>query len=190
MLTQDLHIHTTWSRGDSAIVAEQSVELVARVEHAAVVGISDHLEYLGDGWMDEYVTAIRKAGLRVGTEVNGHVWLSPARDAPVEYYVVHCYDTDADYHALERLLDTGKPVIIAHPDALGTRLERVPPACLIELNNRYIWRGDWRSYFAPHVDRFRFVLSSDAHQPNWLNQTVARHVANELGIRETLVFEA
>jgi hypothetical protein len=190
MLVQDLHIHTIWSRGDSAVVAEQSVELVAQVRHAMIVGISDHLEYLVDGRIDAYADAVRQAGLRVGTEVNGHTWVAAAREAPVEYYVVHCYDTDADYVALERLLDTGKPVIIAHPDALGTRLERVPPACLVELNNRYIWRGNWRAYYAPHAHRFRFVLSSDAHQPNWLNQTIARYVADQLGIEESLVFGA
>jgi hypothetical protein len=33
------------------------------------------------------------------------------------------------------------------------------------------------------------VISSDAHQPNWLNQTVARHVAAELGVREKLLFD-
>lgn len=190
MLVQDLHIHTIWSRGDSAVVAEQSVELVAQVRHARIVGISDHLEYLVDGRIDAYADAVRQAGLRVGTEVNGHTWVAAAREAPVEYYVVHCYDTDADYAALERLLDTGKPVIIAHPDALGTRLERVPPACLVEINNRYIWRGNWRAYYAPHTHRFRFVLSSDAHQPNWLNQTIARYVADRLGIEESLVFGA
>jgi hypothetical protein len=188
MLAQDLHIHTTWSYGDGAVVAEQSVEFVAQVGHARTVGVSDHLEYLVDGRLDAYAAALRQAGLRIGTEVNGQAWVAAAREAPVEYYVVHCYDTDADYLALERLLDTGRPVIIAHPDALGTRLDRVPPECLVEINNRYVWRGDWRTYYGPHVDRFRFVLSSDAHQPNWLNQTIARYVADKLGIRETLVF--
>jgi hypothetical protein len=38
------------------------------------------------------------------------------------------------------------------------------------------------------VDRFRFVLGSDAHQPNWLSQAVARHVAVQLGVTEHLVF--
>jgi hypothetical protein len=32
------------------------------------------------------------------------------------------------------------------------------------------------------------VISSDAHQPNWLNQTLARYVARELEIQETLLF--
>lgn len=186
MLAQDLHIHTTWSYGDGAIVPEQSVELVAAVRHANVVGISDHFEFLVDGWIDAYAEAVRYAGLRVGTEVNGHPYVSAARQGPFDYYVFHCYDTDADYRGLERLLETGRPVIVAHPHAIGTRLERVPPACLVEINNRYIWRGDWRAYYTPHVNRFRFVLSSDAHQPNWLNQTIARYVANQLGIEETL----
>ena len=81
-------------------------------------------------------------------------------------------------------------MIVAHPHAIGTRLARVPTACRVEINNRYIWRGDWRSYYAPHAQRFRFVLSSDAHQPNWLNQSVARHVAEQLGIAEDLLFDA
>ena len=190
MLAQDLHIHTTWSHGDGAVVPEQTVELVAQVRHARVVGISDHFEYLAEGRIDAYADALRSAGLRVGTEVNGHAWVGAATQAPVDYYIVHCYDSDADYAALERLLETGRPVIIAHPHAMGTQLARIPPDCLIELNNRYIWRGDWRAYYGPHKDRFRFVLSSDAHQPNWLNQTIARFVANELGIRESMVFPA
>ena len=43
-------------------------------------------------------------------------------------------------------------------------------------------------FYGPYLDRFSFVLSSDAHQPNWLNQTIARHVANSLGIDEYEVF--
>ena len=88
MLAQDLHIHTTWSHGDSAIVAEQTVELVARVGHARITGISDHFEYLVDDGIDAYADAVRQAGLRVGTEVNKHRWVAAAREAPVEYYVV------------------------------------------------------------------------------------------------------
>jgi histidinol phosphatase-like PHP family hydrolase len=186
-LAQDLHLHTTWSSGDGAVVPEQSIELIARLRHARVLGVSDHLEYL-EGRVGEYAEAVRRHGLLVGTEVNGHRWVRAACEGPFDYYVVHCFDSDADYRALERLLATGRPVIVAHPHALGTRLERVPPACLVEINNRYIWRGDWRAYYTPHVLRFRFVLSSDAHQPNWLNQTVARYVAEQLGIAETLVF--
>jgi histidinol phosphatase-like PHP family hydrolase len=188
MLAQDLHVHTTWSYADGAIVREQTIELLAQVRHARVLGISDHFEHLVDMDVDAYAAAVRRAGLWVGTEVNGADWIAAALDAPVDYYVVHCYDTDADYAGLERLLATERPVIVAHPHALGTALARVPTACRIEINNRYIWRGDWRAYYSPHVDRFRFVLSSDAHQPNWLNQTLARYVADELGIEETLVF--
>lgn len=70
----------------------------------------------------------------------------------------------------------------------GTDLTRVPPECLVEINNRYIWRTDWRAFYGPFVDRFDFVLSSDAHQPNWLSQSVARHAAAELGVRERLLF--
>jgi hypothetical protein len=32
------------------------------------------------------------------------------------------------------------------------------------------------------------VIDSDAHQPHWLNQHVARRVAHKLGIAETLLF--
>jgi hypothetical protein len=72
---------------------------------------------------------------------------------------------------------------------MGTNLDRLPPECLIEVNNRYVWRNDWRAKLGPYVNRFRFVIDSDAHQPNWLNQNVARYVARELGIKETLLFE-
>jgi hypothetical protein len=188
VLAQDLHVHTTWSYADGAVVREQTIELVAQVHHARVLGISDHFEHLVDMDVDAYADTVRRAGLWVGTEVNGADWIGAALDAPVDYYIVHCYDTDADYVGLERLLATDRPVIVAHPHALGTQLARVPTACRIEVNNRYIWRGDWRAYYSPHVTRFRFVLSSDAHQPNWLNQTLARYVADQLGIEETLVF--
>jgi hypothetical protein len=190
MLAQDLHIHTTWSHGDGAVVQEQTVDLVAQVRHARVVGISDHFEYVFETGIDLYVGAVRRAGLKVGTEVNGHIWVPAAVHAPVDYYVVHCYDCAADYRALEDLLATGRPVIVAHPHALGTQLAKVPPECFVEVNNRYIWRGDWRGFYAPHVARFRFVLSSDAHQPNWLNQTISLHVAEQLGIEESIVFPA
>jgi histidinol phosphatase-like PHP family hydrolase len=190
MLAQDLHIHTIWSTGDASVVPEQTVELVAKLAHARVVGISDHFEYLVDGAYEEYERVVRRAGLRLGMEVNGHEWVDAAIDAASnDYFVFHCFDRDADYLALERLLATDKPVILAHPHALETDLERVPPQCLVEINNRYIWRGDWERYYRPHRDRFRFVLSSDAHQPNSLNQTVARFVADALGIAETRLFD-
>jgi histidinol phosphatase-like PHP family hydrolase len=189
MLSQDLHIHTTWSTGDSAVVAEQTVALVARIAHAGVLGISDHLEFLADGAWEAYEREVRGAGLRVGMEVNGGDWVDAALAVGTnDYFIAHCFDRDADYRALERLLDTGKPVIVAHPNALGTDLGRVPPGCLVEINNRYVWRSDWLAFYGPHRKRFRFVFSSDAHQPNWLSQTVARFVGRELGIAETLVF--
>lgn len=188
MLTQDLHIHTTYSSGDSAVVPEQTVELVAAVRHARIVGISDHFDYLVDGVFDRYARDLRAQGLKVGTEVDGHPWINEAAGVDVDYYIVHCRDRDADYRGLETLLATGRPVIVAHPTALGTNLQRVPGDCLVEINNRYVWHTDWRRYYGPFTDRFRFVLGSDAHQPNWLGQAVARHVASHLGIVEHLVF--
>lgn len=187
MLYQDLHIHTTWSDQDSAVVPEQTIELIAAVEHARVVGISDHFEHVCDRF-DDYAAAVRRAGLRLGTEVNGHPWVEAALAVDCDYWIFHCYDRDADYAALERLVASGRPVIVAHPNALDTNLARVPPECLVEINNRYVWRCDWRRFYGPYAGRFQYVLSSDAHQPNWLGQAVARHVAASLGIRERLVF--
>jgi histidinol phosphatase-like PHP family hydrolase len=188
MLAQDLHIHTVWSDDDGAIVPEQTIGLVKELRHARVVGISDHFEMIGPERFAAYAAEVRAAGLRVGTEVNGHEWVPAALEVECDYRIFHCFDRSADYRALERLLGSGRPVIVAHPNALNTDLGRVPPECLVEINNRYVWRCDWRAFYGPHVGRFRFVLSSDAHQPNWLNQTVARHVAGELGITETLLF--
>jgi hypothetical protein len=31
-------------------------------------------------------------------------------------------------------------VIVAHPTAFDTDLGRVPSECLIEINNRYVWK--------------------------------------------------
>jgi histidinol phosphatase-like PHP family hydrolase len=45
------------------------------------------------------------------------------------------------------------------------------------------------AFYGPYRNRFRFVISSDAHQPNWLGQSIARLAARELDIEETLVFE-
>jgi DNA-binding transcriptional LysR family regulator len=188
-LPQDLHVHSTWSDTDSAVVPEQTIALIAAVGHARVRGISDHFEMIVDRW-DDYRAEVTAAGLRVGMEVNGHEWVPAALDARCDYRIFHCWDRDADYKALETLLGSDQPVIVAHPNALGTDLDRVPPECLVELNNRYIWRCDWHAEYGPYAKRFRFVISSDAHQPNWLNQTIARHAAAELGIAETLLFEA
>jgi hypothetical protein len=188
MLPQDLHIHSTWSNGDGAIVPEQTIGLIAELRHARVVGISDHFELVGEDSFEDYSREIRAAGLKVGVEIDGHQWVSAASSTNADYRICHCYDRDADYKALDRLLATGQPVIVAHPNALDTNLDRVPPECLVEINNRYVWRCDWRAFYGPFVDRFEFVISSDAHQPNWLSQTVARHVAAELGVREKLLF--
>jgi hypothetical protein len=161
---------------------------VAAVHHARTVGISDHFECLLDGVFDAYADEVRQAGLKVGVEVNGHSWVAEASGCDVDYFVYHCHDRDADYHALDRLLATATPVIVAHPHMLDTDLNRLPAESLIEINNRYVWRTDWKRYYGPFTHRFRFVLGSDAHQPNWLGQSVARHVAAELGVAEHLVF--
>ena len=186
-LRQDLHIHTVFSSGDRAIAEEQRLELIAEVRHAEIIGISDHLEYVYE-CMPVYCDRVRDFGFHVGVEVNGVEWVPQALLAPVEYYIYHCRDRREDYHGAEVLLATGRPVIIAHPSALDTDLNLVPPACLVELNNRYLWRSDWRADLAPFVSRFRFVISSDAHQPHWLNQNYARYVAEELGIQEQVLF--
>ncbi len=181
---QDLHIHTVFSDRDSSVVPEQTPELVARIAHAQVVGISDHFEHLADKAYDEYVERIRSLNMLVGTEVDGARSVEFAASLAFDYYIYHCRDTAADYRGIEGLLAAGRPVIIAHPNALGTDLARVPDACLVEINNRYVWRCDWRAFYGPYRERFRFVISSDAHQPHWLNQSVARRVAAELGIQE------
>lgn len=188
MYPQDLHIHTTYSANDTAVVPEQTVSLIASVKHARITGISDHFENLTDGMFEQYRADVRTEGLRLGCEVDGHLWAEAAGNCMFDYYIYHCFDTDADYRGVEHLLATGKPVIIAHPNALDTDLHRLPSDCLIEINNRYVWRCDWRRFYAPHTDRFRFVIGSDAHQPNWLGQSIARYVAGELGVRETLLF--
>jgi histidinol phosphatase-like PHP family hydrolase len=188
MLSQDLHIHTTYSIADSAVAPEQTVALVAAVKHAGIVGISDHFDSLVDGRFEEYEKEVRQAGLRVGVEVDGHAWVADAADYTVDYYIFHCRDQSPDYMSLDILLATNKPVIIAHPNMLNTDLNRVPPECLIEINNRYVWRTDWQQFYMPFKDHFKFVVSSDAHQPNWLGQAVAHYVAEQLGIQEYLVF--
>lgn len=188
MLKQDLHIHTTYSTGDSAIVPEQTVAFVAAVQHAQIVGISDHFEYLLDGVFEVYTQEIRASGLKLGAEVDGHRWAAEAAGYDLDYYIVHCRDEDADYRCLDTLLATGRPVIVAHPNAFDTDLNRVPAECRVEINNRYVWRTDWQGYYGPFKDRFDFVFSSDAHQPNCLGQTVAQYAAARLGIREHLVF--
>ncbi len=187
VVPQDLHIHTTFSTGDSAVVPEQTVEFVASVGHARSVGISDHFEYLVDTF-DIYRDTVKKHGLYLGTEVDGAALAGEAAGMPFEYYMYHCRNTDEDYRGLEVLLATGRPVIVAHPQVFETDLSKVPPETLIEINNRYVWRNNWRRYYTPWLGSFNFVIGSDAHQPGWLGQVVARHVAVELGVEEHLVF--
>ncbi len=188
MIHQDLHIHTVFSTGDSSVVPGQTLELIASVGHAEVVGISDHIEYLRGSVFGDYAEAVGDRGFRLGAEIVHVEDVDFALSLPLEYRVFHCYDEDECYTSAERMVDSGKPLIIAHPMALGTDLGRLPEECYVEINNRYVWRGDWRSYFTPWLERFDFIYSSDAHQPHWLNQNVARYVASQLGIRETLIF--
>jgi histidinol phosphatase-like PHP family hydrolase len=187
-LPQDLHIHTTYSTSDSAVRSEMTIALVAAVAHARVTGISDHFENLVNGEFERYAGDVRGAGFKLGVEVDGHAWAKEAAGYPVDYYLFHCRDQQSDYRALEELLATERPVILAHPNALETDLRRVPRECLVEINNRYVWRNDWHTYYAPFTERFNFVIGSDAHQPNWLGQAVARHAAAQLGIQEYLLF--
>jgi histidinol phosphatase-like PHP family hydrolase len=188
MLNQDLHIHTIYSTGDDAIVPEQTIAFVASVKHAKIVGISDHFEYLSDGAYEAYYKELREAGLKVGTEIDGHQFADEAATFNFDYFIYHCRDLDADYRSLERLLAKGKPVLIAHPNAFNTNLNRVPSECFIEINNRYVWRTDWKKFYGPFKDSFKFVISSDAHQPNSLGQAVAQNAAVQLGIKEHMVF--
>jgi hypothetical protein len=185
-LPQDLHIHTTFSHADGAVAPEQTVGLVAAIAHARVIGISDHLESIADDF-PAYARTVRSFGFQVGTEVNGADWVGEAESVDAQYYVYHCRDRQRDYLGAEQLLASGRPVIIAHPLVLETDLRRVPPQCLVEINNRYVWRSDWET-LKPFTGVFSFVIDSDAHQPHWLNQNVARYVAGELGITETLLF--
>ena len=188
LVPQDLHIHTTFSTDDGAIVPEQTVELVDRYRYAERMGISDHVEYVLGAKFDLYRSALESHNFYVGVEVNGWSWVMEALALEVDYYMYHCRDRAEDYRGAEKLLASGRPVIVAHPNALGTDLARVDPRCLIEINNRYVWRdGQWRE-LAVYCDRFRFVVGSDAHQPHWLNQNVARRVVADLGLTETLLF--
>lgn len=186
---QDLHIHTIYSSQDRSIVPQQTIRLIAEVNYAKVLGISDHLEAIYPLQINDYLAEIKHYGLHAGVEVNGGDWAEIATTVDVEYYLYHCFDKTEDYKGAAKLLTTGKPVIIAHPQFLGTDLSRVPEGCLIEINNRYIWQRDWQSgYYTDIKDKFKFVIGSDAHQPNWLNQTLARHVLGSLQLTETILF--
>ena len=186
---QDLHIHTVFSSGDTAVVKEQTVELISQIRHAEIIGISDHFEYLQYNTYDIYKKEVMKYNFKIGTEVDGHKSVNAAVALEFDYYIYHCWDNEKDYRAIDQLLLTEKPVIIAHPYATGTQLNKVPSECLMEINNRYVFRYNWKAFFSGHLSRFRFVMNSDAHQPNWLNLNVSRYVANELGIEETLLFD-
>ncbi len=190
LLQQDLHIHTTWSTGDSAVAMEQTVSFVAELHHAQVRGISDHFDYLTGNVFEAYRRELRSFGFLVGTEVNGYEWTREALAYPFDYYIYHCRDEQKDYKGADHLLTSGKPVIIAHPFTMNTDIHRVAPECYIEINNRYIWRHDWMSLLRPHVKERRFILSSDAHQPNWLSQNVAFYVAKTMHIEEEILFTA
>jgi len=189
-IIQDLHIHTTFSVTDSQIVPEQTVEMVAFAKHADVVGISDHFEHFIPHMYQEYCETVRSFNFLVGTEVNGHQSVPQASRFEFDYYIYHCWGhEEKDYDALLDLISTGKPVIVAHPYATRTNLDRIPENCYVEINNRYVWRFDWRKLIVPYKDKFRWVLGSDAHQPNWLNQNIAQSVAEEMGIKEAILFK-
>jgi histidinol phosphatase-like PHP family hydrolase len=186
---QDLHIHTIFSATDSQVVPQQTPETVAFASHAEIVGISDHFEHFMPHRYDEYCEAVKSFNFRVGTEVNGHASVPLAIQYEFDYYIYHCWgNVDADYEALNDLISTGKPTIVAHPYATETDLSHLPENCLVEINNRYIWRFDWKKLIAPYQNKFRWVIGSDAHQPHWLNQNYAQQVAREMGIRETILF--
>jgi histidinol phosphatase-like PHP family hydrolase len=186
-LPQDLHIHTTFSVGDSAVVKEQTLEFIHHFRHADLIGISDHFDRLADNY-EKYRYEVKKYGFRLGTEINYSDLVNDAINLDFEYFIYHCENRKSEYNAVEKLLATGKPIIIAHPMALETNLNRIPKECFVEINNRYVWRNNWQQIYAQFKNKFRFVISSDAHQPNWLNQHIARQVAQKLQITESIIF--
>ena len=188
MYNQDLHIHTEYSYGDRAVIKGMTVELIAWLKHAQIIGISDHFEYLTGKVFTKYQKHVKSSGFYCGTEVDGYKEARKAIDYEFDYFIYHCFDKRKDYEGANILLSTQKPVIIAHPYAIGTRLEKVPESCFVEINNRYIWRNDWKKVLSPFVNKFKFILSSDAHQPNWLNQDISIKVARELDLQETIIF--
>lgn len=187
-LNQDLHVHSVYSVGDGAVVPQMTIPFIASIEHAEVRGISDHFEYLKGEIFDAYSREVRQHGFYLGCEVNDGEDAHAAIEYPYDYYIYHCRDRESEYRGAELLLSTDKPVIVSHPMAMGADPARIPTDCFLEINNRYVWRNDYRAYFRPWIGTFRFVIGSDAHQPNWLNQTVARKVACELGIMESILF--
>lgn len=188
-LPQDLHIHTIFSATDSQVVPAQNLETIAFIAHAEIVGISDHFEHFMPHRYHEYYDAVKSYNFKVGSEVNGHESVPLAVQFEFDYYIYHCWGhINEDYEALKVLISIGKPVIVAHPYATETDLDRLPENCLVEINNRYIWRFDWKKLVAPYINKFRWVIGSDAHQPHWLNQNYARQVAREMGIKEAILF--
>jgi len=186
---QDIHIHTVFSAADGAILPQQTMEMIAFAQHAEIVGISDHFEMFMPYRWEEYRKEVKKFNFHLGTEVNGHESVDLALRYDFEYYVYHCWGNEPkDYTTLKKLQQSEKPVIIAHPYATGTDLNKIPEGSIVEINNRYVWRYDWKTFLSPYVNKFRWVFSSDAHQPNWLNQQIALRVANELSISETILF--
>lgn len=188
-LKQDLHIHTVFSTGDGAVAPQQTIEFIDELDHAEIRGISDHFEYLTGNIFEIYREKVHRHQFWCGCEVNDSADAAEAVHYPYDYYIYHCRDRESEYRGAELLLHTGKPLILSHPMAMGADLSRVPTGCILEINNRYIWKGDYIAYFTPHLKRFRFTIGSDAHQPNSLNQLVARHAAEKLGIEETLLFK-
>lgn len=188
LIKQDLHIHTVFSTGDSSVEPQQTIEFIAELNHADIRGISDHFEYLTGPVFQIYQEKVHDSGFYCGCEVNDSHDAREAIEYPFDYYIYHCRDKESEYRGAELLLETGKPLIISHPMAMGADLKKVPTGCLLEINNRYVWKNDYMSYFTPHLERFQFTLGSDAHKPNWLNQIAARHAAEKLGIEETVLF--
>lgn len=188
MLNQDLHIHTVFSLTDPAIVPQQTIEFIASVKHARITGISDHVECIEAENFVAYKNEIRKYGFKTGVEIDGDRSVDKAIELDPEYFIYHCYNEPSSYYGINKLLDCNKPLIIAHPFIMNTNLKKIPTECFVEINNRYAWRTDWRNEYTPFIDSFRFVFSSDAHQPNWLNQTISKYIAKEIGIKETIIF--
>src|SRR6056297_2055963 len=93
---QDLHIHTIFSHMDSAVVPEQTPELVASVRHARILGISDHFEHYSHQF-EFYRSRLEEQGLHVGTEVDGSDYVNEAASLDFEYYIYHCRDRASEY---------------------------------------------------------------------------------------------
>jgi len=190
LVPQDIHIHTVYSTGDGAVAPQQKPAFLGSIGHARITGISDHYEFLTDDKvLESYFNDLYTNGFYAGTEVNGPDWTDGASKQPFDYFIYHCYDIEEAYPEIDTLLNTGKPVIIAHPFMLGTDLSRVPADCYVEINNRYIWRCEWDKLLPPWKDKFNWICSSDAHKPNQLNQNVVQYVRKVLDIPETMIFK-